>query len=194
MLHTLVYNDTVSGALKTAAIAPFICHPPPPAAQGHPIARCGIVLPALGIARTSRRFCPFPLPPHSARTIYISPNISPSNDDALSSSFLPFLQSLSPGALPLFPLSEDAVLSEDCPFPVCGPGTLYSHFIGFLLHSVPPDGAILLMVGLGYLNLAVSRDDCARIDRLIAFWISSILSGLSSRSLIFCLYWFIYSA
>ncbi|KAF5863448.1 hypothetical protein ETB97_010079 [Aspergillus alliaceus] len=35
-----VYNDMVSGAPQTTAIAPFLCHLPPPAANGYAIAFC----------------------------------------------------------------------------------------------------------------------------------------------------------
>lgn len=111
-LHQRVYDDTVSGALETAAIAPSACRPPPPAAVGHPIAPCGIVLTASRIASPSRRFCGLS-PAASTRPLHLyKPGLAPSNDHALFSSLFPLLSS-SPGALPP---SQDATLPDDCPF------------------------------------------------------------------------------
>jgi hypothetical protein len=84
---------TVSGAPETALIAPSACRPPPPAADGHPIAPCGIVLTASGIASPSRRFCALPLPPQPVRCIYISPASLPRTTTHFS---LPFSLSCPP--------------------------------------------------------------------------------------------------
>lgn len=109
----LVYDDTVSGALETAAIAPSGCRPPPPAADRHPIAPCGIVLTASGIASPSRLFCRLPLPPQPVRCIYIARPRFLERPLTFSSLFplLPF----SPGALPSF---QDTALPDDCTFSV----------------------------------------------------------------------------
>lgn len=65
----------------------------PPAAVGHPIAPCGMVLTASGIASPSRRFCGLPLPPQPVRCIYKSPASLPRTTTHFS---LPFSLSCPP--------------------------------------------------------------------------------------------------